>query len=170
MKFFISDIKQKQAVFTAEGYHVSLLRTLVSDGTSANALYRITSWLVKYHLSPLALITLWLNRVINGCVIGAGVKFSYGLVLMHPVGIVINSKVSGGKNVIIESGVVIGDEKGQAPLLGDNIFIGSGAKIIGGVRIGNNVKIGANAVVVKDVPDNVTVVGIPAKIIQGNNQ
>ncbi len=168
MKYFLSDIKQKQAVFKTEGYAVSFFRTLLSDGTSANALYRLTSLLVKYHLSPFALITLWFNRLINGCVIGAGVKFSYGLVLMHPVGVVINSKVSGGKNIIIESGVVIGDEKGQAPLLGNNIFIGAGAKIIGGVTIGNNVKIGANAVVVKDVPDNVTVVGIPAKIIQGN--
>lgn len=165
MKYLKSDIKQKQTVFANEGYQVSMLRTLVSDGTSANALYRLTSWLVKYKLSPLALVSVWLNRVINGCVIGAGAKFDEGFVVMHPVGVVINSKVCGGKNVIIESGVVIGDEKGQAPVLGNNIFVGAGAKIIGGITIGDNVKIGANAVVVKDLPSNVTAVGIPAKII-----
>jgi serine O-acetyltransferase len=165
VKYLKSDIKQKQKVFAGEGYQVSMLRTLVSDGTSANALYRLTSWLVKYKLSPLALISLWLNRVINGCVIGAGAKFDEGFVIMHPVGIVINSKVCGGKSIIIESGVVIGDEKGQAPILGSNIFIGAGAKIIGGITIGDNVKIGANAVVLKNVPSNVTAVGIPANII-----
>lgn len=165
MKYLKSDIKQKQQVLTDEGYQVSMLRTLVSDGTSANALYRLTSWLVNYKLAPLALISLWLNRVINGCVIGAAAKFDKGFVIMHPVGVVINSKVIGGKNIIVESGVVIGDEKGQAPVLGSDIFIGAGAKIIGGITIGDNVKIGANAVVVKDLPSNVTAVGVPAKII-----
>lgn len=165
MKYLKSDIRQKQQVLTDEGYQVSMLRTIVSDGTSANVLYRLTSWLIKYKLSPLALISLWLNRVINGCVIGAGATFEQGFVIMHPVGVVINSKVIGGKNIVVESGVVIGDEKGQAPILGNNIFIGAGAKIIGGISIGDNVKIGANAVVVKSLPSNVTAVGIPAKII-----
>ena len=165
MKYLKSDIKQKQQVLTDEGYQVSMLRTIVSDGTSANALYRLTSWFIKYKLAPLALVSLWLNRVINGCVIGAGAKFEQGFVIMHPVGVVINSKVIGGKNIVVESGVVIGDEKGQAPVLGSNVFIGAGAKIIGGIIIGDNVKIGANAVVVKSLPSNVTAVGIPAKII-----
>lgn len=165
MKYLKSDIRQKQQVLANEGYQVSMLRAMISDGTSANALYRLTSWLIKYKLSPLALISLWLNRVINGCVIGAGAKFDQGFVIMHPVGVVINSKVIGGNNIVIESGVVIGDEKGQAPRLGSNIFIGAGAKIIGGITIGDNVKIGANAVVVKDLPSDVTAVGIPAKII-----
>ncbi|GHE89383.1 serine O-acetyltransferase [Thalassotalea profundi] len=161
-------MKQKQQVLINEGYNVSMLRVLLSDGTSANVFYRLTHWLITYKLSPFAIITLWLNRVINGCVIGAAAKFDLGFVIMHPVGVVINSKVRGGQNIIVESGVVIGDEKGQAPVLGDNIFIGAGAKIIGGIKVGSNVKIGANAVVVKDIPDNVTVVGIPAKIISKN--
>ncbi len=165
MKYLKSDIKQKQQIFFDEGYQVSIIRTLLSDGTSANVLYRLTSWLVNHHLSLFAIITLWLNRVINGCVIGAAAQFDKGFVIMHPVGVVINSKVKGGCNITIESGVVIGDEKGQAPVMGNNIFVGAGAKIIGGISIGNNVKVGANAVVVKNVPNNVTVVGIPAKII-----
>lgn len=137
----------------------------MSDGTSANILYRITSWFVSMRLSPIAFFFQVLNKWLNGCVIGAGARFGKGLILMHPVGIVINSKVTGGEHVVIESGVVIGDEKGKAPVIGSNVFIGAGAKVIGGIKIGDNVKVGANAVVVRDVRDNATVVGIPAKEI-----
>ncbi|MEE2000435.1 serine acetyltransferase [Alkalimonas sp. MEB108] len=166
MKTFWQDIRQKQSFLQQQGYQVSMLRTLMSDGSSANFLYRLTSALVRYRLSPLAFITLWLNKLLNGCVLGAGCQFGTGLILMHPNGVVINSKVRGGNNIVIESGVVIGDEKGKAPTLGHDVFIGAGAKIIGGVHVGNGVKIGANAVVVKDLPDHVTAVGIPARIIK----
>jgi len=168
MQYIKSDILQKRQIFLDEGFQVSVLRTMLSDGTSANVLYRFTQFVMKYKLSPIAIISIWLNRVINGCVIGAKTSFDQGFVIMHPVGVVINSKVVGGKNITIESGVVIGDEKGKAPLIGNNVFIGAGAKIIGGITIGDNVKVGANAVVVKDVPSNVTVVGIPAKIIKNH--
>jgi serine O-acetyltransferase len=86
--------------------------------------------------------------------------------LIHSNGVVINTSVRGGKNVFIEHQVTIGAEKGEAPVLGDNVFIGAGAKIVGAVRIGNDVKIGANAVVTKDLPDGATAVGIPARVIK----
>ena len=82
---------------------------------------------------------------------------------MHPVGIVINSKVVGGHNITLESGVVIGDEKGRSPLLSNNIFIGAGAKIIGLLSIDDDVRVGANAVVTKSVNKGSTMLGIPAK-------
>ena len=63
----------------------------------------------------------------------------------------------------MESGVVIGDEKGLSPIFSDNIFVGSGAKIIGSLSIEDDVKIGANAVVTKSAPKGVTMLGIPAK-------
>jgi serine O-acetyltransferase len=89
---------------------------------------------------------------------------------MHPIGVVINGGVKGGKNIVIESGVVIGAARNgipvQVPILGDDVFIGAGAKVLGGIKVGNNVRIGANAVVVHDVPDGATVVGIPAKVIK----
>ena len=92
--------------------------------------------------------------------------------MMHPSGVVINSGVKGGKNIVIESGVVIGAARNgfpvEVPRLGNSIFIGAGAKILGGVRIGDNVKIGANAVVLEDVPDNATAVGIPARAVKIN--
>jgi len=165
MKNFWLDIREKHNVFVSEGPQISLLRAFVSDGTSANFLYRLTLWLAQHRLSPLALVFQWINKVINGCVIGAHAQFDGGFVLMHPIGVVINSKVRGGHSIIVESGVVIGDEKGKSPVLGNNIFIGAGAKILGGITIGSNVKIGANAVVVKDVPSNSTALGIPARVI-----
>ncbi|MDE2010537.1 MAG: hypothetical protein KGJ09_10760 [Candidatus Omnitrophica bacterium] len=88
---------------------------------------------------------------------------------MHPIGVVINGGVRGGKNIVIESGVVIGAARNglpvRVPVLGNDVFIGAGAKVLGGITIGNNVKIGANAVVIHDVPDGATVVGIPAKVV-----
>jgi serine O-acetyltransferase len=157
------DLKRKKLIFLNDGANVSFFRVLLSDGTSANIMYRLSFFCAKYKvLLPIALIFQHINRVYNGCIIGVKSNFAAGFVIMHPSGVVINSKVQGNKNITIESGVVIGDEKGKSPYLGENIFIGSGAKIIGDVTVGNNVKIGANAVVVKSIPDNCTAVGIPA--------
>ena len=80
-----------------------------------------------------------------------------------------NDKSTIGKNCNISHGVTLGQanrgiNKGY-PILGDNIYIGPGAKIIGAVKVGNNVAIGANCVVTKDVPDSSVVVGIPGKVI-----
>jgi serine O-acetyltransferase len=159
------DLSYKRMFLKQQGFATSRLRVFMSDGTSANVLYRVTSWLIDIRLSPIAFICQVLNKWLNGCVIGAGTRFGKGLILMHPVGVVINSKVIAGEQVVIESGVVIGDEKGKAPALGNNVFIGAGAKLVGGIIIGDNVKIGANAVVVSDVRSNTTVVGIPAREI-----
>lgn len=92
-----------------------------------------------------------------------------GLYLGHTGSIIVNSNVIIGSNCTIGVGTVLGQggrglNKGN-PSIGDNVYIGVGAKIIGKIKIGNNVAIGANAVVTKDVPDNATVAGIPAKII-----
>lgn len=75
-----------------------------------------------------------------------------------------------GRNCIIGANVTIGGKSGwyEVPVIGDNVDISAGVKILGPVRIGNNVIIGANAVVVKDVPDNCVVAGIPARIIKRN--
>lgn len=119
-------------------------------------------WSARHRLLPLAFALQLLNKWMNQCVIGLNAEFGPGFVLVHPVGVVINSKVRGGKGVVLESAVVIGDEKGRSPTLGDDVFVGAGAKIIGGVVVGAGARIGANAVVVKDVPARATAVGIPA--------
>lgn len=159
----LDDLRAKQALYAQYGEPCSLLKAALSDGTSANALYRLQEWLGAHGLAPLALVPHVLNKWFNGCVIGVRARFGPGFVLIHPVGIVINSAVRGGRDVWLESGVVIGDNRGGTPLLGDRVFVGSGAKIIGKLRVGDGARIGANAVVLSDVPDGATMVGIPAR-------
>ncbi|WP_283640772.1 serine O-acetyltransferase [Mesonia mobilis] len=75
-----------------------------------------------------------------------------------------------GKNCMIGTQVTVGGKSGhfEVPVIGDNVYLATGAKILGPIKIGNNVIVGANAVVIKDVPDNCVVAGIPAKIIKKN--
>jgi len=163
MQDIIADLKRKQQIFADDGANVSMLRIFMADGTSANILYRCMRWCATHKLAPFAYGFQLLNKLLNSCVIGIGAHFTGGFVIMHPVGIIINSKVRGKENITLESGVVIGDEKGQSPTLNGNIFVGAGAKIIGGLVIEDNVKIGANAVLTKSAPKGATMLGIPAK-------
>ncbi len=94
-----------------------------------------------------------------------------GLRIFHGDGIVIASGVVIGRGMTIEHQVTIGNRIGHegelgCPTIGDDVFIGVGAKVLGAIRVGNNVRIGANAVVLHDVPDNATVVGIPGKVVR----
>lgn len=95
-----------------------------------------------------------------------------GFYIGHFGCIVVNSQTVIGNNVNISQGVTIGaanrGDKAGVSVIGDGVYIGPGAKIIGAIRIGNNVAIGANAVVTHDVPDNAVVVGVPARIISMN--
>ena len=163
MEYLKADLKQKQRIFAKDGAQVGMIRIMMSDGTSANILYRIMRWFAAHNLAIVAYAFQWLNKFLNGCVIGINADFDKGFVIMHPVGIIINSKVKGGKNITLESGVVIGDEKGESPTFGQNIFIGSGAKVIGKLTVEDDVKIGANAVLTKSAPAGSTMLGIPAK-------
>ena len=165
-----ADLKRKQEIFAEDGAQVSMLRILMADGTSANIIYRCMRWCATHRLGLIAYFFQWLNKFINGCVIGSGANFSAGFVIMHPVGIVINSKVIGGHNITLESGVVIGDEKGKSPYLQNNIFIGTGAKIIGQLTIEDNVKVGANAILTKNANNGSTMLGIPAKAYLKDNK
>ncbi|QNF30874.1 serine acetyltransferase [Metabacillus sp. KUDC1714] len=93
--------------------------------------------------------------------IGEGTKLGYG-----GIGVVIHSNAKIGKNCVISQNVTIGS-RGLDPEIGDNVYISPGSKCIGG-KIGNNVIIGANAVITKEIPDNCVVAGVPAKIISND--
>jgi len=144
------------------------LRMLLSDGSLCSVLYRLVGALKRWHLAPLAALVYKLNAFCTGAVIGRGAQF--GLVILHSVGLVVNSSVRGGSNVVLEGGVTIGAEKDRTPVLGDNVFVGAGARIIGGVSVGSGARIGANAVVVKDVPAGATAVGVPARVVANRDE
>ena len=93
-------------------------------------------------------------------------NFGPGVCFCHYGTLVVNKDARIGKNCRIHVGVNIGSFNGGAPVIGDNVYIGPGAKLFGPITIGNNVSIGANAVVNKSFPDSCVVVGVPAKIIK----
>src|SRR5262249_27708170 len=128
--------------------------------------YRLMQWARRWQMSPLEMLFNRINTICCDCIIGRGAEFGPGFVLIHSIGVVINGSVRGGANVKIEHKVTIGAERRQSPVIGNDVFIGAGAKIIGSITVGDGARIGANAVVVHDVPSLSTVVGIPAKVVR----
>src|SRR5439155_4625605 len=114
----------------------AVLKVLFTDGTAAMIVYRLMQWSRRYHLKPLEMVFNKLNAVCSNCIIGRGAEFGPGLVLIHATGVVINGRVRGGSNVSIEHQVTIGAERRQSPTIGNDVFIGAGAKIIGPVTVG----------------------------------
>lgn len=147
----------------------AFLKVLLTDGTMAMIFYRLMQTSRRWRLVPLEMLFNRLNTICCNCIIGRGAEFDEGLVLIHATGIVINGTVRGGRNVSLEHQVTIGAEKRKSPVIGNDVFIGAGAKILGAVTVGNGARVGANAVVVGDVPAHCTVVGIPARVVRRRN-
>jgi serine O-acetyltransferase len=160
------DVRQKAQWLYEKNDTRAVLKTLLTDGTLAMVLYRLMQWSRRYRLVPLEMIFNKLNGICSNCIIGRGAELGPGLVLIHATGIVINGRVRAGANLHLEHQVTIGAEGRQSPVIGDDVFIGAGAKLIGAVTVGDGARIGANAVVVDDVPPHTTVVGIPAKVVR----
>jgi len=161
-----SDVRAKAEWCYGSAGWKNVIKTLLTDGTPAMFWYRLMQWARRWRLVPLELLFNRLNTIFCGCIIGRGADFGPRFVLVHSIGVVINGAVRGGNDVKIEHQVTIGAERRQSPVIGDNVFFGAGAKIIGSVSIGNGARVGANAVVVKDVPADSTVVGIPARVVR----
>jgi serine O-acetyltransferase len=160
------DIREKAQWCYQTNSGRALVKTLLTDGTTAMILYRLMQWAKRWRLAPLVFLFNKLNAVCCQCIIGRGAEFGPGFVLIHSQGIVINSSVQGGESVYLEHQVTIGAERGANPRIGSNVFIGAGAKIIGDVTIGDGARVGANAVVVADVPPHSTVIGVPARVVR----
>ena len=106
----------------------------------------------------------------TGIEIHPGATIGKGLFIDHGMGVVIGETAEIGDNCLIYQGVTLGGtgkEKGKRhPTLGNNVMVGSGAKVLGPFKVGNNVKIAAGAVVLEEIPDNCTAVGVPARIVR----
>lgn len=132
-------------------------------------LYRISHFLYNKKIPFLPLILKYFIFLIFNSVvpyttkIGKNTKFAYG-----GIGVVLHSQCVIGDNCIIGQGITIGRKLSPdgIPTIGNDVYIAAGSRILGGITIGNNVIIGANAVVVNDIPDNSIVAGAPAKVVR----
>lgn len=132
-------------------------------------MHRIAHWLYKKRLVLLPrLLSQW-SRFITGIEIHPGATIGEGLFIDHGMGVVIGETTEIGNNVTIYQGVTLGGtgkEKGKRhPTIGNNVVISTGAKVLGSFTVGDNAKIGANSVVLRNVPPDCTVVGVPGRVV-----
>ncbi|MEJ6006633.1 serine acetyltransferase [Paucibacter sp. AS339] len=134
-------------------------------------IYRLARWLFLRGVPLLPQLLKGLNRVLWGVVLPPSADLGRGVLLGYQgLGVVIHKQARIGERVAIGTGVTIGGRSGhaQVPVIEDHVMIGSGAKIMGPVRIGRYASIGANAVVLSDVPDYAVAVGVPARVVRIN--
>lgn len=143
---------------------------LTYPGIHALFIYRIGHFLYNANLFLLARLVSNIGRFLTGIEIHPGAKIGKRLFIDHGLGIVIGETAEVGDDVTLYHQVTLGGtgkESGKRhPTVGNNVIISAGSKIIGSIYIGDDVKVGANSVVLKDIPAGCTVVGIPAKIVR----
>ena len=143
---------------------------LVLNSVHAILLIRFQEWLARHRLPtfPAAKILFYAFKIeiSRHATLGAGLR------LPHPMGIIIAPGVTIGENCDLYADVrlVLAHGDKQGPRIGNHVFMGDGAKVVGNVQVGDHVVIGVSTVVTKSLPSAVTAVGIPARIIQENNQ
>lgn len=134
--------------------------------------HRIAHWLFLRRIFTLARIISQTSRFFTGIEIHPGAQIGQRLFIDHGMGVVIGETCEIGDDVVLYQGVTLGGtgkEKGKRhPTIGNHVVIGSGAKVLGSFKIGDGSFVGANAVVLREVPKNSTVVGIPGKLVQRN--
>jgi len=133
----------------------------------AERIYRLSARLNRSGHHAAATVVAALNRVLTGVEIAPSADFGPGLVIMHGSGIVVSGGVVSGRDRSIYQQVTLGkDGKSHGvPTLGDRVVIFAGAKVLGGVTIGDDATVGANSVVLQDVPAGRVAVGIPARVL-----
>jgi serine O-acetyltransferase len=143
--------------FCYPGFHSILLHRLA---------HRLHEW--KVPLLPRMISQL--GRFLTGIEIHPGARIGRRFFIDHGMGVVIGETAEVGDDVLLYQGATLGgtgNEKGKRhPTLGNHVVVGAGAKVLGNIRIGDNVKIGAGSVVVHPAPDNSTVVGIPGRVVR----
>lgn len=161
--------KEIKATFERDPAAVNYLEVLLTySGLHAIILYRIAHFLWKVKMPFFPRLISQLARGLTGIEIHPGAAIGQSLFIDHGMGVVIGETSIIGDNVTLFQGVTLGGtgkEKGKRhPTVEDNVVIGAGAKILGNITIGDNSYVGANAVVIKDVPPNSTIVGVPGRI------
>ena len=138
-------------------------------GLQALLMHRIARWMRNVGIPFLPRFISHLARFLTGVEIHPGATIGKGVFIDHGMGVVIGETAIVGDYTLIYQGVTLGGtgkETGKRhPTLGEGVVVGAGAKVLGNLQIGNNVRIGAGSVVLRDVPSNCTVVGVPGRIV-----
>lgn len=164
--FFYDEIKTAQTKDPAAKSFLEVL--LLYQGLHALINHRIAHFFYRLHLNFVARLISQVSRHITGIEIHPGAQIGKRFFIDHGMGVVIGETAIVGDNVLLYQGVTLGGTgltRGKRhPTIGNNVVIGTGAKVLGDITVGDNSYIGANAVVIKDVPPNSTVVGVPGRI------
>ncbi|HTY45993.1 MAG TPA: serine O-acetyltransferase EpsC [Patescibacteria group bacterium] len=164
--FFRDELKSARGKDPAARSWLEIL--LLYQGLHAMVSYRIAHLFYQARLFFIARLLSQFARFMTGIEIHPGARIGKGLFIDHGMGVVIGETAVIGDDVLLYQGVTLGGtglQKGKRhPTIGNNVVIGGGAKVLGNITVGDNSYIGANAVVIKDVPPNATVVGVPGRI------
>lgn len=143
---------------------------LTYSGVHALSWHRWANRLYKMHLKLLARITSQWAKFLTGIEIHPAAKIAAGVFIDHGAGVVIGETAQVGAGTVLYQGVTLGGtgkESGKRhPTIGENCVISAGAKVLGGITVGDGAKVGAGAVVLKNVPPKATVVGVPARVVR----
>lgn len=147
---------------------------LLYNGLHAILLYRLSHWLWGAHCRFLARFVSQIARWLTGVEIHPAAQIGRRLVIDHGTGIVVGATTVIGDDCLLYQGVTLGGtgvmQGKRHPTLGSNVMVGSGAKVLGSIFIGDNSRVASNAVVLKDVPENSTVVGVPGRVVRINGE
>ncbi len=159
------------AIFERDPAATSKLEVILTySGFHALLAYRIAHWLQTRKVPFVPRAISQVARWLTGIEIHPGAQIGSGFFIDHGMGVVIGETAEIGDYVTLFQGVTLGGtgkERGKRhPTLGNHVVIGAGGKVLGGIKIGDNVKVGANSVVLKSVPANCTVIGVPGRIIR----
>jgi serine O-acetyltransferase len=147
---------------------------LLYPGVHALIFHRVSHFLWTHHLHFLARLNSQIARHVTGIEIHPGAKIGRRFVIDHGMGIVIGETAEVGDDVLLYHGVTLGgtgkDHGKRHPTIGNNVLVGCGAKILGPFRVGDGARIAANSVVLREVPENATAVGVPARVVKIGGQ
>jgi serine O-acetyltransferase len=137
-------------------------------GFHAVFLYRLSRWFHLHHIRPAAVLISYINSILTGAQISPRATIGKGFVIYHPHGTVVGATAVIGKNCVLTHGNMVGQRYGggDRPTIGNNFFASTGAKMLGAIQIGDNVRVAANSVVLSSLPDNATAAGIPATVVK----
>ena len=163
-----------QAVFDHDPAVKNVWEVLFAyPGFHARQFHRLAHTLWHWHIPFFPRFISHIGRFLTGIEIHPGAEIGKGFFIDHGMGVVIGETSQIGDNVLLYQGVTLGgtsqQKKKRHPTLGNNVVVGTGAKLIGAITIGDNAKVGAGSVVINSVPPNATVVGVPGRVVEIRN-